>query len=137
MPSLSIKRIWCDIDVVEIECVVESAEFRGKATAYAAPNEVAKFADRLDGFLRNPVGRVALTTGLQDGSKSIKIEVYSIDMAGHLAVRVSLATEGSRPENISRLETEIAAETWSLMQFASALRQLNATGDEAVMNCNI
>ena len=130
--GVRLKWIWDDIDVVEFECSVDVGDFRGKATCYAAWNEHETFALQLTTFLQTHEGRVRFSTGLKGDTKSVVLEVFPVDAAKHLAMKVHLATDDTA-EEASRLNHRFAVEPWALELFSRQLRALRKIGDEAVL----
>jgi len=131
--GVRLKWIWDDVDVVEFECLVDVGDFRGKATCYAARNEHETFASQLTTFLQTHEGRVLFSTGLAGDTKAVVLEIFPVDAAKHLVMKVHLATDNNTAEEASRLDHRFAVEPWALELFSRQLRALRKVGDEAVL----
>ena len=134
MNGLKLRRIWEDQDLVELACDVDAGTFRGTGTCYVSHDDIPKFATDIEQFIERLEGRVSFTTGLENGTKAVHIDLYTIDMARHTVIQVRIATEPSRHQGpISRLELELPVEPAALQEFASALHRLCTLGDEALL----
>lgn len=114
--------------------MVETGHFRGEATCYAAQGQLETFVDDLARFSQTLEGRATFDAGFSDGSKAVRIDVYTIDLARHVAVRVQLATESfTRVEEVARLAVEFRTEPVALDDFVLSLRQVRAVRDAAFL----
>ena len=112
--GLSIGVIWRDDDMIELECTVAYGGYRGVSTCYTIAEDVIEFADALDSLAKTGDGHATFDSGLEDGSKRIALRAYTIDLAGHLAIHVVMATDGyaRRPEQVWRISLEMKTESW-------------------------
>ena len=66
--EVSIEVVYVDEDMIELEAVVGAGHWRGRATAYTVPEDVARFAEELqrfaDGGIRRPGSRPVRTREL-------------------------------------------------------------------------
>jgi hypothetical protein len=131
--GLTVRVVWFDDDIIELECAVGYRGFRGAATCYTTREDVVAFADALDSLNKSSRGSPAFHAALGDGSKRVSLRAYTIDMAGHMAMHVSLATDNTtgRSEGVWMIELELLIESWPLSAFAAALRSAatNSTGE--------
>lgn len=136
--SLDLTRIWDDADMVECRCRVDTGAFRGESTCYAGHGQLEEFAQQLSDFVAsNFAGRPTFHCAMGDGTKAVKIEVYAINMAKHLAARVTLVTEGGRrPEETARLEVEFGIDWTGLEVLVNGLRGIKKVGDSASLPGN-
>jgi hypothetical protein len=125
--------IWDDVDMTELECVVETRDFRGRATCYAGRDDAARFGQQLAAFLETHEGSVRFSAANEGGVKAVALEVFPVDGAKHLAMRVHLVTDGN-PDEVSRLEHRFGVEAWALHRFARELCALRRRGDQAVLS---
>src|SRR5262245_61914849 len=124
MSGLKLRRIWEDQDLVELACDVDAGAFRGTGTCYVAQADIAKFATDIEQFVQRLEGRASFTTGLEDGTKAVRIDLYTIDMARHTVAHLQIATEPSRHQGpISRLELELTVAPTALQDIIIALRR--------------
>ncbi len=125
-PGLSLGVIWYDDDIIELECRVVYRGFSGVSTCYTIPENMIAFADSLDSLAQTADGHATFDAGLEDGSKRIALRAYTIDLAGHLAIHVAMATDGydRRPEEVWRIELEMKTESWPMSKFAQQLRSV-------------
>jgi hypothetical protein len=86
--GLTIKRIWDDDHIVELECTVDTGTFRGSSTCYTGPDELARFAGDLERFARVFEGTATLSAALSDGTKAVTIQVSTVDAARHAIASV-------------------------------------------------
>lgn len=119
--EVSLEVVWVDGDMIELEAVVGAGVWRGRARAYSVAADIGALADSLLRFVEG--GQSAeFVAGSDNGAGLIGFRFYRIDRAGHIAGFVRLASgKMGRFEQISRLEVEIGAETWGLIQFARHL----------------
>ena len=97
--GVTVKRIWEDNDIVELECSVNTGVFCGTATCYTAHETLATFADDLRLFAQACEGTATFSAALADGTKAVTIEIRAIDQAKHTVATVKLVTDrGIRPD---------------------------------------
>jgi hypothetical protein len=127
--GLMVRVVWFDDEIIELEWTVEYRGFRGTATCYTTSGDVVAFADALHSFSESSCGSPAFHAALDDGSKRVSLRAYTVDLAAHLAVHVSLATDNvaQRPESVWKIELELLTESWPMSRFAAALRSAATT----------
>jgi len=128
--EVSIEVVYVDEHLIELAAVIGAGHWRGRATAYTVPDEVARFADALVMFAGGGPP-AALEAGAETGIGLIGLRFYRIDRAGHIACHARLARGGvpteHRPEQVSRLAVEFGAEAWAVEQFARQLAEIART----------
>jgi hypothetical protein len=125
-----IEVIYVDEHLIELAVVVAAGHWRGRATAYTVPADVAGFADALLRFAGGGPS-AAFEAGADTGIGLIALRFYRIDRSGHIACHARLASRGvpteHRPEEESQLAVEFGAEAWAVGQFARQLAELART----------
>ena len=128
--EVSIEVVYVDEHLIELAAVLGAGHWRGRATAYTVPADVARFADALLRFADG--GSPAMfEAGADTGIGLIALRFYRIDRSGHVACHARLASGGAptehRPEQVSQLAVEFGAEAWAVGQFARQLAELART----------
>lgn len=138
--ELSIEVVYSDEHLIQLEAIVSTDGWRGRARAYTGAPDIAAFAAALSRFANGEQTSVGTTAGDDSGIGLIALRFYRIDRAGHLAGHIALASDvpdDHRPEQISRLAVEFSAEVWSLTKFAAELCELARTqSGRAAMTVN-
>ncbi len=128
--ELSIEVVYADGHLIELAAVVGSGHWRGRATAYTVPADIARFADALQRFADGGPP-AAFEAGGDPGIGLIGLRFYRIDRSGHIACRAQLALGGGRDGHnsgpMARLEVEFGAESWAVGQFAQQLAEVAQT----------
>ena len=128
--EVSIEVVYVDEHLMELAAVVAAGGWRGQATAYTVPADVARFANALLRFTDGGPP-AAFEAGADTGIGLIGLRFYRVDRAGHIAGHARLATGGvptkHRPEQVSRLAVEFGAEAWAVGQFARQLAEVART----------
>src|SRR4051794_18637122 len=115
-PALALIVVYEDPpDLIEVEARVVHGEWSGIARAYAGPSSLVEEAGGLLAWSRRPAGEFSLELGADTGIGWVHLRWYAVDLAGHLACHVRLATRavGVRPEAVRRLALEIFVEASS------------------------
>ena len=136
LTGLNLRIVYEDLpDLIEIEVRVLSGDWSGVARAYTGPSSLAEEARSLLAWSRRPVGEFALDAGADTGIGWVHLRWYAVDLAGHLACHVQLATSKAmdRPES-ARLALEFPVEPYALEQFAHQIIAIVETlAGEAVL----
>jgi hypothetical protein len=124
-PSVAMTVIYEDRpDLIELETVARSNDWRGRATSYASPDLLRRDAVALTSWARQPRGEFRLESGDNTGIGWALLRFYEIDLAGHIACHVTLASVAGgaqREESISRISFEFKTEFELLARFAKQL----------------
>lgn len=128
--EVSIEVVYVDEHLIELAAVVGAGYWRGRATAYTVPADVARFADALLRFADG--GPPAeFQAGADTGIGLIGLRLYHTDRSGHIACHARLASGNvptvHRPEQVSELAVEFGAEAWAVEQFARQLAEMART----------
>jgi hypothetical protein len=129
LPSLCVRIVYDDLpDLIEIEATVLSGDWSGITRAYTGPSALLEEARGLLAWTVRPHGDFSLDAGADTGIGWLQLRWYPVDLAGHLACHIQLATRatGDRPEQVWRLSLEMPTETASVERFA---RQLVAVAE--------
>lgn len=128
--EVSIEVVYVDEHLIELAAWIGAGHWRGRATAYTIPYDIARFADALLLFAGGGPS-AAFEAGAETGIGLIGLRFYRIDRAGHIACHARLALGGvpteHRPEQVSRLAIEFGAEAWAVEQFARQIAEIAHT----------
>lgn len=128
--EVNVEVVYVDEHLIGLAAVVGAGHWRGRATAYTVPADIARFAEALERFADGGPP-AAFVAGEDNGVGLIALRFYRTDRAGHIACHARLALGGvpteHRPEEVSRLEVEVGAEAWAVGQFARQLAELART----------
>jgi hypothetical protein len=128
--GLFLEIVYVDDDLIELDGVVGAGDWRGRATAYSGPTEIGQFADALLQFASGGATAV-FEAGADTGIGLIALRFYRTDRSGHIACYARLASgtlpNEHRPEEVSCLSVEFAAEAWAVEQFARQLTNMADT----------
>ena len=136
-PAISIKVVYADDDLIEVDVSASNGPFAGVVQAYAALVAPARWADALAGF---PLGRedsrdIMIGTFADDeagGGASLRFAV--VDGAGHCALAVRLRADRAVAAPASAAFT-MAVEPAAIDTFVAALRAMSGVvGDEATLD---
>jgi hypothetical protein len=126
--EISVEVVYVDEHLIELEAIVRGSHWRGRASAYTVPEDIATFAAVLERFAAGAVGGAEFTAGADNGAGLIAFRFYRIDRAGHIACHVRLASgrlsTGHRPEQVSQLAVEVGAEAEGVGRFSRQLGEL-------------
>ncbi len=133
-PYLSIRPLWDDPDLIEMEVrIVTDDGWAGTARAYAACLTLPREARSLELWSRRPEGETTVEFGMVTGSGWVQLRFYLADMAGHVACEVQLATKGYADR---RLAVVLRTEPGLVERFARHLVSVaESLQGEAVMQC--
>ncbi|WP_028604334.1 hypothetical protein [Ottowia thiooxydans] len=138
VPKLAVEVVWFDDDMLELSLSACSAKFSGETSFYAALDEPAKFAQRIEGFPR----AVDDTREYEFGGDGLhgyggaKVRLSCKDGSGHLLVHVTVY-EASNDQ--SRRATQCATVEFgsvpaAIDSFVEGLRRMQVqVGDVAAL----
>ena len=136
-PRFSIRVIWQDDDLVEIEAAACIEHFSGLTQVYTTYNELRKLAASLAGFPMTAASRVAFSAGKPDSYSFLGVDFYCIDSAGHAAAQITIESNvptDYRPEEKHRVRLEMQFEPVALDEFLRGLQRLiSAQAGDAVL----
>jgi hypothetical protein len=127
-PSVRMRVVYLDLpDLIEVETVVKSKNWCGRATAYASPIRLNEDARALAAWSLNPTNEFRLQTGVNGDVGVLVLRFYVHDKAGHLMCQVTLAEgrTGQHPEAVSRLTYTMPTEPGLVERFARHLELLS------------
>lgn len=132
---LSIRVIWQDDELVEIEGRVITDRWSGNATSYTTFAEIRQFARELSRFNLSLAGEACLEAGAEEGYGLVAMRFYTIDAARHVACYLRLGTSGGhRAEQTCKLAIEVTTEPTFIEGFAKGLeRMADEEAREAVL----
>ncbi len=126
--SLSVKIVWEDDHMIEVECTVRAGTWAAESRAYTQRPQLAEFAKTLKMFAKQFDGSASFEAG-GEGIGSLKLRFYPNNNSRHLACFVELGTSvptDHRPEEISRLSLEVHTEAGFVDAFAEELEDVAA-----------
>jgi hypothetical protein len=121
---LSLTVIYFDEHLIEIECEMVAANWSAVAQAYTSQEDLQDFARRVHEFGLTLSGPLDWIIG-PPTNNLIFIRLFTIDRAGHVHCRASLAKERAADE-IWKFTADIPTEPSDILRFA---QQLNRLGD--------
>jgi hypothetical protein len=123
--TVTLAIVYTHEDLIEVEAVVRAGHWRGRASAYTAPQNLAVAAAALQRFADGSTPGAEFAAGADSGVGLVAWRFYRIDRAGHIACHFRLASGGlpteHRPEEVAQLSVEVRAEAWAVGQFARQL----------------
>jgi hypothetical protein len=126
--AIRVRVVYHDVDLIELETDVRIHEWRGIGRAYASSVELPKQATALVQWSLNPTHELIISAGADTGIGWLVLRFYVIDMAGHIACDVTIATPTptyGQPHNVWRLSVQIPTEAGLLERFANELLLLS------------
>ncbi|MBX9582769.1 MAG: hypothetical protein K2X87_20885 [Gemmataceae bacterium] len=126
--ELSLDVVYGDVDILELEAIIHTGLWRGRVRAYTVADGIAAFAAALERFTDGAAPVAEFMAGADTGIGLIGLRFYRVDRSGHIACHVrllsgDLATD-HRPEQMWRMEVEVGAEAWAVVQFTRQLAEL-------------
>ncbi len=124
--SLSVKIVWEDDHMIEVECSLRVGTWAAESRAYTQRPQLAEFAQTLKSFAKRFDGSASFEAG-GEGIGSVKLRFYPFDKSKHLACFVELGTSvptEHRAEEISRLSLEVHTEASFVDSFAEELEDV-------------
>lgn len=128
---LELRVPWCDDDIVELETRLESADWRGWASAYSTAHELRQFADRLLACPDNTTLAVSIEAGFVETPPYVSISIGECDFSGHLSCQVQLSNpdvEPARKSSPFQLSAALITEQMAVDRFARELITLLREG---------
>jgi hypothetical protein len=126
--ELTLAVVYVDEHLIEMEAVVGTGQWCGRATAYTVPQDIAAFAVALQRFSGGATAGAEFAAGADTGIGLISLRFYRVDRAGHIACHVRLATgllpTHHRPEEVSHLSIEVRPEASAVDRFAREIGEL-------------
>jgi hypothetical protein len=126
-PSVAISVICEDRpDLIELTADAQSFNWRGQVTFWAATKELKRESVALASWARLPSGEFRMELGKVSGEGSTLIRFYEINLAGHIACHVKLASDAhksQREESIFSLSLELRTEPELITRFAKQLER--------------
>src|SRR5262245_27833272 len=109
--SVSLSIVYVDEHLIELEAVLKTGDWSGRARAYTVPQNIEAFGIALNRFADAVDAGAEFVAGADSGIGFIALRFYRIDRAGHIACHVRLATgelpNDCRPEEVFRLSIEL------------------------------
>jgi hypothetical protein len=136
LPALTLRVVYDDPHLIEVEARVVAGAWSGTTRAYTAPDSLGEAARGLLAWATRPHEQFALEAGSDTGIGWASLRWYMIDRSGHLVCHVQLATASAsdRPEGIHRLALEFPTELGLVERFARQLASVaEARSGEAVL----
>ena len=137
-PNISIRAIWEDDDLVEIEASACNESFSGRTQVYTTYDELQTFCASLAGFPVSPSSRLTSTAGKAGSYSLFQLKVYCIDSACHTAVRATIESNVPtkwRSQQKHSVGLEMHFEPSALDQFQRQLAALiSAHSGEAILS---
>jgi hypothetical protein len=126
--ELSLDVVYSDTDVLKLEADVNTGHWRGRVRAYTTAPSIAAFATALEQFTNGALPIAEFNAGADTGIGLIGLRFYRVDRSGHIACHVRFVSgelpSEHRPEQAWRLEVEVGAESWALVQFVRHLAEM-------------
>jgi hypothetical protein len=111
-------------DLIQLEVLVQYRGWAAQSTVYASPHGFADDCERLQKWAKSLSGPILLEAGADTGIGWLRLRFYTIDLAGHVACAVTIATgrtsDAARPAETWRMEVEMKTEPALIENFASA-----------------
>ncbi len=128
-PFLRLKVDWQDESMFELTVSASNTIFCGKASLYALPSDLLKFAGQLKGF---PHRRETLfyEEGRTGNNGYFSMRYYPVGYNGHVGVEINLESNllgDYREEEKDRVKLEIIVEPGSIDKFQKELYNLAET----------
>ncbi len=122
---------WRDDDMIELETRLESADWRGWASAYSTVDELRQFADRLLAFLDDTTVAVSIEAGFVETPPHVSISIGEYDLSGHLSCQVQFSNPDVQPARKSspfQMSGALITEPIAVDRFARELISLLREG---------
>jgi hypothetical protein len=123
---LSLKVIYFDEHLIEVECEMVVAKWSAVAQAYTSKEDIQDFARRVHEFGMTLAGPLDWTIG-PPTNDLIFIRLFTADRAGHVHCRASLAKDKWAADEIWRFTADIPTEAADILRFAQQLNRLSET----------
>lgn len=126
VPSLSLRVVYDDPHLIEVEVRVVAGEWSGTTRAYTTSGSLGEGARGLLAWASRPHEPYTLEAGTDTGIGWVSLRWYTIDRSGHLVCHVQIATAGGgdRPEGVRRLALEFPTELGLVERFARQLGRI-------------
>jgi len=134
-PGLTLRVVWHDMDIIEIETRVRFGKWSAVASTYASPDFLSQSAWAILDWAKSPQGTLRLDTGPECGNGRLALEFYPFNRAGGVRCRVTLATNhhpaNDSVDGIWRMSIEMAPELGRVERFGRECMALgeSLTGD--------
>jgi len=121
-----LKLIWKDNDMVEARLSSWNGEFGGTADIYLSYGALTEIAQILDGFPERPtdVREFMLGDFDSDGCGGASVRLHKIDLAGHLAITLTVLTGTRRGAN-QTVTLHAPIEAAAVDNFVAELRKID------------
>lgn len=107
---IRVRVVYHDFDLIELETDVRIHGWLGIGRAYASSVELSKQAIALVRWSLTPIDELVIDVGADTGIGWLVLRFHEIDMAGHIACDVTIATPTptyGQPHNVWRLSVQI------------------------------
>jgi hypothetical protein len=136
-PHFSVRVIWQDDDMVEVEASACTQHFSGLTQVYTTYDELRNLSISLAGFPKAATSRVTFSAGAAASYSFLSADFYCVDNAGHAAAQFTIESNVPtdwRPQEKNHVRLEMQFEPGSLDKFLSALDHLvSARSGDAVL----
>ena len=128
--SLTLQRIYHDVDVVEVRLRADNGKFRGEADIYLGQGQLAEIAESLVGFpLSSSNNREIAIGGF--GAKFARgaaaFRLFCADLAGHPQLELRLEADYKNSAKAEGVTLIANLEAAAVDRFVIALKALNET----------
>jgi hypothetical protein len=135
--KISIRVVYRDTDLIELETEARTENWCGVATSYTSADALRESAAELKQWTYKPDKPFIFESGADTGIGWLKLRFYTVDMAGHIVCDVTMATRSiSRvSEDAWRFAVSFPTEPALIERFCRELISLADTLDgEAILD---
>lgn len=126
-PHLTIKVVWQDEDMLELDVHCCNQDFSGRTKIYTTYDCLAKLAEDLTGFPRTPSQMVTFASSTGGTPGLFDARFYCFDPSGHTVLRAKIESEiptSNQPHARQRVELDVQFEAIQLDTFVAELSAL-------------
>jgi len=120
--EIEIRVVYHDDDLIELETHIRVNDWCGVGRAYTSADDIRDKANGLVSWSHNPSQEFLIEAGADTGIGWLVLRFYIVDMAGHVACHVTLASPAyDRTQPVWRLALSIPSKPGLIERFAKEL----------------
>jgi len=136
MDTLTLKRVWEDVDFYQVEIAAETSHIRACTRSYITVTQIDELASRLSTFPQNSDDRYfweASTKGNQS-TPYASLEFWCEDKLGHIIIEVYMELDDGASYDKHNCCFYLRTESGLLNSFGKSLSLLNEMGTDIVVS---